>query len=130
MTKPQTNKKKQRKRQANGTMDKQADTCVRQTDREIRRYGEKKAGPSWDLNLQPLFIRPLSYSSDRQTDRHRDVNRGNSLEMVVNDMFGGKKVDSTGLEPASLGFAPIALPIELRAQLESLGCQSDRQTDR
>ena len=36
----------------------------------------------------------------------------------------GKKVDSTGLEPASLGFAPIALPIELRAQLESLRCQS------
>ena len=25
----------------------------------------------------------------------------------------------TGLEPAFLGFAPIALPIELRAQLES-----------
>ena len=27
-------------------------------------------------------------------------------------------MDSTGLELAFLGFAPIALPIELRAQLE------------
>ena len=39
--------------------------------------------------------------------------------MDINDVFGEeKKVDSAGLQPASLGFAPIALPIELRAQLE------------
>ena len=57
-----------------------------------------------------------AYRGNRQTDRQtdiRDVNRRNSLEVVVNDVFGGKKVDSTGLEPASLGYALIALPIEL-----------------
>ena len=34
-----------------------------------------------------------------------------------------KKVDSAGLEPATLGLYPIALPIELRAQLVRLSCR-------
>ena len=34
-----------------------------------------------------------------------------------------KIVDSAGLEPATLGLYPIALPIELRAQLVRLSCR-------
>ena len=53
--------------------------------------------------------------------------------MVVKDnlCLEEKKVDSTGLEPASLGFAPIALPIEPTGDSELPAIQtSHRQTDR
>ena len=40
-----------------------------------------------------------------------------------NENLKEKKVDSAGLEPATLGLYPIALPIELRAQLVRLSCR-------